>query len=85
MPVHVRVNVGKPPREREHQHHDDSRGPPGWAKHREPKIEKPISSLTAGAGSDKWAQRAKQHSFGSDAARSPDEIADLIKRRRITR
>jgi hypothetical protein len=35
---------------------------PGWAQDREPLEEKRVPSLTAGAGHDKWAARATQHS-----------------------
>ncbi len=60
---------------------DDDHTPPGWAKAREPRDEPRASSLTAGAGHDKWAKRAAEHSFGAKAARSDNEIADAAKRR----
>ncbi len=86
MTTHITVRAGKPAKHRGHEHHDDDKQPGGWAKHREPFIEKPISSLTANAGADRWAQRAKEHSFGAHAARSPEQITEMAKRRaRITR
>jgi hypothetical protein len=72
-------------RERHSPHHDSNQELPGWSPERPAKDERPLSSLTANAGHDRWAERAAKHSFGSSAARSTDEIAEAARRRaRIT-
>jgi hypothetical protein len=60
MPVHVRVNVGKPSRSRDHEHHDDDQQTAGWAKTREPKDEPPAKSLSLNPG--KWTSQAAARS-----------------------
>ncbi len=60
--VAIRIQIGKRERERQPAHKDDDQQFAGWTKYREPKDEPRLSSLTAGAGADKWAQRAAANS-----------------------
>ncbi len=82
MPTHIRINVGKPTRSRDHEHRE-SEGFKAWAAERTPKVEPPARSLSAGHRSDRWSQRAAGNSVGSDRARSAEQIAEVLKRRKV--
>jgi hypothetical protein len=53
----------KPSHNREHKarHHDHDRELPGWAKHREPLIERPAVNRNIG-DVGRWTARASKHS-----------------------
>jgi hypothetical protein len=62
MPVHIRVNVGKPSRSRDHEHHDDDQQTAGWAKTREPRDEKPATTLNTAGSVYGWAAKPSARS-----------------------
>jgi hypothetical protein len=63
MPTHIRVNFGEPSRDRKRQpaqRHDGDKQIPGWAKHREPKIEPQAPNKNLHLG--QWLDRASANS-----------------------
>ena len=57
----VLISVRSPDRERRPvHHHDDNKELPGWAKHREPQIERPIANKNLSLG--RWIERASANS-----------------------
>jgi hypothetical protein len=60
MPTHIKVAIGKPPKHRGHEHHDNDKQPAGWVKSREPLIEPRAANKNLALG--RWISRASENS-----------------------